>query len=91
MKFHIYGSTLGLWATTTDHRDLGALIKLLQSEELPFSLWYVPLAHDADYVIERYAPAVEGAIFLGTVQPSKPTRNKTMADLEAESTEGFRN
>ena len=68
MKFHIYGSTLGLWATTTDHRDLGQLIKLLQSDGLPFSLWYVPLAHDAEYQIEGYAPAVEGAIFLGVVK-----------------------
>ena len=89
--FHIYGSSVATWATTNDQRDLGALLKLLGADGLPFSLWYVPLAHDADYVIERYAPAVEGAIFLGTIQPSKPTRNKTMADLEAESTDGFRN
>lgn len=89
--FHIYGSSVGTWATTTDKRDLGALLRLLGADGLPFSLWYVPLAHDADYVIERYAPAVEGAIFLGAVQPKQVKRIKTLAELEAESTDGFRN
>ena len=90
--FHIYGSTAATWATTTEARDLGALIKLLQADKMPFSLWYVPLAHDADYEIKMYAPAVEGAIYLGTVQPEQQKqRMKTMAELEAESTEGFRN
>jgi hypothetical protein len=89
--FHIYGSTAATWATTTDQRDLGALLKLLTADQMPFSLWYVPLAHDATYEIKRYAPDVEGAIFLGTIQPKQAKRIKTLADLEAESTEGFRN
>jgi hypothetical protein len=65
--FHIYGSTVATWATTTDKRDLGALLKLLKADKLPYSLWYVPLPHDADYEIRMYAPAVDGAVFLGTV------------------------
>jgi hypothetical protein len=88
--FHIYGSSVATWATTTDKRDLAALLKRLGADGLPFSLWFVPLAHDATYEIKRYAPDVEGAIFLGTIQP-KAKRIKTMADLEAESAEGFRN
>jgi hypothetical protein len=89
--FHIYGSSVATWATTTDQRDLGALLKRLGADGLPFSLWYVPLPHNATYVIKRYAPDVEGAIFLGTIQPKQAKRIKTLADLEAESTEGFRN
>jgi hypothetical protein len=90
--FHIYGSTAATWATTTETRDLGQLIKLLTLDKMPFSLWYVPLPHDADYEIRMYAPNVEGAIYLGTVQPEQTKqRTKTMAELEAESTDGFRN
>ena len=89
--FHIYGSSVATWATTNDQRDLGALLKLLGADGLPFGLWYVPLASDASYEIKRYAPDVEGAIFLGTIQPKQAKRIKTLADLEAESTEGFRN
>ena len=89
--FHIYGSSVATWATTNNQRDLGALLKLLGADGLAFSLWYVPIAHDADYVIERYAPAVEGAIFLGTIQPKQAKKIKTLAELEAESTDGFRN
>ena len=65
--FHIYGATPATWATTTPERDLGALLKLLKADRMPYSLWYVPLPHDADYEIRAYAPQVEGAIFLGHI------------------------
>jgi len=65
--FHIYGSTIATWATTNDKRDLAALLKRLGADDLPVSLWYVPLAPDAAYEIKRYAPEVEDAIYLGTI------------------------
>jgi len=61
-EYHFYASSIGQWRTST---DLPKLIKQMQADRLPYSLWYVPLAEDTPYEIQRYAPQVDGATFLG--------------------------
>lgn len=65
-QHHFYASSVAEWMTTTPHRDIRQLLKLMDKDGYPYSLWLVPLPHDANYQIERYAPKVEGAILIGT-------------------------
>jgi hypothetical protein len=37
----------------------------------PFTLWKLPVPEDADYMIERYVPQVEGREFLGKFDTTK--------------------
>lgn len=66
MNHHFYASSVATHAVTNDKRDLPALMRLFESEGLPYSVWYVPLPSDAHYQVECYAPKVEGCIKLGT-------------------------
>jgi len=47
-NFHFYAANLGTWATTTPQRDLPALIRMMEKDELPYVLMYLPVPHDAD-------------------------------------------
>lgn len=72
--FHFYASSVATWATTTESRDLRALIKLMESEGFNYSLFYVPLPSDSNYKIERYVPVVEGIVWLGHFEPKGKRR-----------------
>ena len=72
--FHFYASNFATWATTTEARDLQALIKLMEKEGFSYNLFYVPLPSDAVYKIERYAPVVEGIVWLGQFEPKGKRR-----------------
>jgi hypothetical protein len=63
--FHFYASSVATWATTTETRDLRALIKLMEKQGFNYSLFYVPLPADSSYKIERFVPQVAGLIWLG--------------------------
>lgn len=63
--FHFYASSISTWATTTDKRTLPDLIKLFEKEGRTYSLYLVPLPHDAHYQIREYAPDVEGVKLVG--------------------------
>lgn len=65
-QHHFYASSAAEWMTTTPHRDIRQLLKLMDKSKYQYSLWLVPLPHDASYQIEQYAPKVEGAILIGT-------------------------
>jgi len=65
MNHHFYASSVATHAVTNDKRDLPALMRLFESEGLPYSVWYVPLPSDAHYQIREYKPDVEGIIHLG--------------------------
>jgi hypothetical protein len=63
--FHFYASSVADWATTTTTRDLRSLLKLMDKLGYSYNLFFVPVAHDADYEIKAYQPQVEGAQWLG--------------------------
>jgi len=58
---HFYASSVGRWAT---NRDLRRLIEIMDSDHLPYVVWFVPLPADASYKINNYAPVVDGIIRL---------------------------
>ena len=64
-QFHFYASSVADWATTTETRDLRALLKLMDKFGYSYNLFFVPVAHDAPYEIKAYQPQVEGARWLG--------------------------
>jgi hypothetical protein len=65
MTFHFYAASIAAYATTTDERDLPALINLMNSDGFDYALWFVPGDHTAAYSIRMYQPQVEGAKYLG--------------------------
>jgi hypothetical protein len=62
---HFYASSVAQWATTTDKRDLRALLKLMDKDGYGYNLFLVPGAHDAVYEIKMYQPMVDGVQWLG--------------------------
>ena len=70
-EFHFYASTPFTWATTTDERDLPALMKIMDLDKLPYALWYLPVPSETHYDIKWYTPQVEGALYLGTMGGKK--------------------
>jgi hypothetical protein len=68
-EFHFFASSACMWATTTEERDLRALLKMMDKDGHTYNLFYVPLPHNAAYQIKAYAPAVEGVVFLGSFEP----------------------
>jgi len=63
---HFYASSVAQWATTTDTRDLPALLDLMNKDGYTYNLFRVPGSHNAEYDIKMYQPQVEGAEWLGT-------------------------
>jgi hypothetical protein len=73
--FHFYASSVAQWATTTDKRDLPALLDLMNKDGYTYNLFRVPGKHDATYSIKMYQPQVEGVEWLGTfTAPKKKAR-----------------
>jgi hypothetical protein len=70
-EFHFYASSVATWATTRPGRDLRALIKLMEKEGYNYSLFYVPLPHDAVYEIKFYTPHVKDLVWLGHYEVKK--------------------
>lgn len=75
--FHFFAASCVTWATTTDKRDLPALIDLMNREGYTYNLFLVPVHHAVPYDIEFYQPKVQGTQFLGAFQPKR--RNKRAA------------
>lgn len=63
--FHFYASSVAMWATTNDERDLRQLLKLMDKDGYPYNLFIVPVHHDEDYKIRMYQPQVEGTQWIG--------------------------
>jgi hypothetical protein len=64
-QFHFYASSIADWRTTNETRDLRALLKIMDKFGYDYNLFFVPLPPASSYKIKRYAPEVEGAIWLG--------------------------
>ena len=60
--FHFFASSVAQWRSGL---DVSVLIADMKKDGLIFNLWYVPVANDAPYEINFYAPQVDGAIYLG--------------------------
>ena len=73
---HFYASSVFTWATTSDRRDLRALLKLMDKEKIGYNLWMVPVPFNAGYEIKMFAPQVEGAKWVGFFEPGKSAKAK---------------
>ena len=62
---HFFAASATTWVTTTDKRELPALIRLMQKEGRVYNLFLVPVPHTTNYQIEAYQPQVEGTQWLG--------------------------
>ena len=76
MTFHFYAASIAQWATTTDTRDLPALIELMNRDGFDFALWFVPGEHTSSYQIKMYQPQVEGAQYLGHFTAQEQTEGE---------------
>lgn len=65
-SFHYFVSSVARWAVGTDREKLELLFK---RDGLTYHVWKVPVPLYARYEISHFCPLVEGAVFLGEVQP----------------------
>lgn len=63
---HFFAASMREWRVD---QDIEHLIRTMKKAGFAFSLWYVPVAVDQDYDIERFTPQVDGAVFLTTIYP----------------------
>jgi hypothetical protein len=66
---HFYASSVCTWITTNEKRNLVQLLKHMEKEGYPYSLYLVPVPHDAPYEIKMYQPQVEGTQWVGFFEP----------------------
>ena len=78
---HFFASSIAQWATTTDHRDLRDLIKLMDQDGYAYSLFLVPGSHEANYEIRMYQPQVEGTQWVGYFEPKKTAKKRAAIKL----------
>ena len=65
---HFYASSFCTWKTSDDIREV---IKHMEGEGYPYTLWLVPGDNKSRYEIKWYAPQVENAVVLGHYEPKK--------------------
>jgi hypothetical protein len=70
---HFFAASAMQWATTTDTRDLPALLDL-NKDGHTYNLFRVPVPHTTEYEIKMYQPQVPGAEWLGTFTVPKKGR-----------------
>jgi hypothetical protein len=72
---HFYASSVAQWATTTETRDLPALLDLMNKGRHSYNLFSVPVPHTTEYEINMFQPQVPGTEWLGTFTvPKKGSR-----------------
>ena len=70
---HFFFSNALEWRTTTDEVSLFDLLDYFRKQKTAdgsnrrFNLYYVPAPWDAEYLIDEYAPQIEGAILLHSI------------------------
>ena len=62
---HFFAASTWDWATTTDERDLPALIKHMTEQGRGYNLFLVPVPYTDNYEINFFQPQVEGTQWLG--------------------------
>jgi hypothetical protein len=73
--FHFFAASVAQWATTTETRDLPALLDLMNKGRHSYNLFSVPVPHTTDYEINMFQPQVPGTEWLGTFTvPKKGSR-----------------
>jgi hypothetical protein len=73
--FHFYAASVATWATTTETRDLPALLELMNEDGYTYNLFSVPVPHTTEYDINMFQPQVPGTEWLGTFTvPKKKAR-----------------
>jgi hypothetical protein len=72
---HFFAASVAQWATTTETRDLPALLDLMNKGRHSYNLFSVPVPHTTEYEINMFQPQVPGAEWLGTFTvPKKGSR-----------------
>jgi hypothetical protein len=74
MENHFYLTSTAEWLTTGPDRTLAQAIKAMNAAGLPYDIWAIPAPPDAAYKIKRYAPQIEGALFMEHVIPAPRKR-----------------
>ena len=64
-QHHFFASSVAMWATTNEGRDLSELLELMNEDGHTYNLFRVPGPHDAAYEIKMYQPMVKGTQWLG--------------------------
>jgi|SanBayMetagenome_1026888.scaffolds.fasta_scaffold07961_3 hypothetical protein len=80
-EFHFFASSVADWIVTNDRRELPDIIEFMEKEGYAYTLWMVPGDWKTNYMIEHYAPQVEGAQLLGHFAP-KNVRKKKYKEME---------
>jgi hypothetical protein len=73
-KQHFFAASVYDWATTTNERDLPALLKLMDGHGTGYNLFLVPLHYEEGYDINFFTPQVEGTQWLGFFDVKKGKR-----------------
>jgi hypothetical protein len=72
---HFFAASVAQWATTTETRDLPALLDLMNKGGHSYNLFSVPVPHTTEYEINMFQPQVAGTEWLGTFTvPKKKAR-----------------
>jgi hypothetical protein len=72
---HFFAASVAQWATTTETRDLPALLDLMNKGRHSYNLFIVPVPHTTEYEINMFQPQVPGTEWLGTfTTPKKGSR-----------------
>jgi hypothetical protein len=72
---HFFAASVAQWATTTETRDLPALLDLMNKGRHSYNLFSVPVPHTTEYEINMFQPQVPGTEWLGTFTvPKKGSR-----------------
>lgn len=69
-NLHFFASSAFTWATTSPTRSLHQLVKLMDKEKMGYNLWLIPHPHDTPYEIEFYQPKIDGAQWVGYMEPT---------------------
>jgi hypothetical protein len=71
---HFFAASAMQWATTTETRDLPALLDLMNKDGYTYNLFSVPVPHTDTYEINMFQPQVPGTEWLGTFTVPKKGR-----------------
>lgn len=69
---HFFAASTWDWATTTDERDLPALLKHMEEQGRGYNLFLLPVPYTANYEISFFQPQVEGTQWLGYFNGEAP-------------------
>lgn len=68
---HLLFSSVATWVATGDRYSVADAVKIMEREKMTYWIWYVPVPPGTAYDIQWFAPQVEGATCIDTVEYAK--------------------